>query len=110
MYYEKKGERFKFGHSHQCLVLLIMRQQLETDNERLTSDKTDLLFRLQCYEEDLKAANECKKLGISNNTFTINSVLTMKEKAISGMMVAVHRETIDKDDRITHLTKVTQLA
>ena len=87
-----------------------MRQQLETDNERLTSDKTDLLFRLQCYEEDLKAANECKKLGISSNTFTINSVLTMKEKAISGMMVAVHRETIDKDDRITHLTKVTQLA
>ena len=45
------------------LVLLIVGQQLETDNERLTSDKTDLIFRLQCYEEDLKAANECKKIG-----------------------------------------------
>ena len=48
---------------HVYLVLLIVGQQLETDNERLTSDKTDLIFRLQCYEEDLKAANECKKIG-----------------------------------------------
>ena len=38
----------------------IVRQQLETDNERLTSDKTDLLSRLQCYEEDIKTANKCK--------------------------------------------------
>ena len=49
-----------------------------------------------------------RKLGISQiaNTFKINSVLTMKEKAISGMMAGAHRETIDKDERITHLTKV----
>ena len=42
------------------LVLLIVRQQLETDIERLTSDRADLLLRIQCYEKDLKAANECK--------------------------------------------------
>ena len=75
----------------------------------MTSDKTDLISRLQCCENDLKEANECKKTGYFNLlTFTINSVLTMKGKAISGMMAALDRETIDKDDRITHLTKVTQ--
>ena len=31
------------------------------DIERLTSDKADLLTSLQCYEEDLKTANECEK-------------------------------------------------
>ena len=36
------------------------RQQLVADNERLTSDKADLLTRLQCCEEDLKTANECE--------------------------------------------------
>ena len=30
------------------------------DIERLTSDKADLLTRLQSYEEDLKTANECE--------------------------------------------------
>ena len=30
------------------------------DNERLTSDKADLLIRLQSCEEDLKTANECE--------------------------------------------------
>ena len=37
----------------------VERQQFVADIERLTSDKTDLHIRLQCYEEDLKAANEC---------------------------------------------------
>ena len=35
-------------------------KQLEADIERLTSDKADLVTRLQCCEEDLKAANECE--------------------------------------------------
>ena len=30
------------------------------DIERLTSDKADLLTRLQCCEEDLRTANECE--------------------------------------------------
>ena len=42
----------------------IERQQLVADNERLTSDKADLLTRLQCCEEDLKTANECEKCEI----------------------------------------------
>ena len=40
----------------------IERQQLVADIERLTSDKADLLTRLQCYEEDLKTTNECEHL------------------------------------------------
>ena len=86
------------------LVLLIVRQQLEADIERLTSDKTDLLLRMQC-EKDLKEVNECKNWVFQiANTFTINSVLKMREKAISGMMAtAAGRE---KDERITHMTKV----
>ena len=87
------------------LVLLIVRQQLETDNERLTSDRADLRSKLQCYEKDLKEVNECKNWVFQiANTFTINSVLKMREKAISGMMAtAAGRE---KDAKITHLTKV----
>ena len=38
----------------------IERQQLVADNERLTSDKADLLTRLHCCEEELKIANECE--------------------------------------------------
>ena len=38
----------------------IERQQSIADIERLTSDKADLLRRLQCCEEDLKTANECE--------------------------------------------------
>ena len=38
------------------------RLQLETDIERLTSDKADLLTRLQYYEEDLRRATECENL------------------------------------------------
>ena len=34
------------------------------DIERLTSDKADLLTRLQCYEEDLKTANECENCSV----------------------------------------------
>ena len=35
-------------------------QQLVAEIERLSSDKADLLTRLQCYEEELKTANECE--------------------------------------------------
>ena len=75
-------------------------QQLEADIERLTSDRADLRSKLHCYEEDLKAANERKNwvFQIANTHVTNNSVLTMREKAISGMMAAAaHRE---KDERI----------
>ena len=43
----------------------IERQQLVADIERLTSDKADLFTRLQCYEEELKSANECKNFAKS---------------------------------------------
>ena len=36
------------------------------DIERLTSDKADLLTRLQCCEEDRKTANECKNCSVMN--------------------------------------------
>ena len=42
------------------IIQPIERQQFEADIERLTSDKADLLTRLQCCEEDLKTANECE--------------------------------------------------
>ena len=42
------------------LILYIEQQQFVADVERLTSDKADLLTRLQCCEEDLKTANECE--------------------------------------------------
>ena len=42
----------------------IEQQQLVEDIERLTSDKADLRTRLQCYEEDLKTANECENCVI----------------------------------------------
>ena len=38
----------------------IEQHQFVSDIERLTSDKADLLTRLQCCEEDLKTANECE--------------------------------------------------
>ena len=34
------------------------RQQLVVEIERLSSEKADLLTKLQCYEEENKAANE----------------------------------------------------
>ena len=42
------------------VVVVIERQQLVVDSERLTSDRADLLTRLHCCEEDLKTANECE--------------------------------------------------
>ena len=42
----------------------LARQQFEADIERLTSDKAVLQKRLQCYEEDLKTANECENYVI----------------------------------------------
>ena len=39
-----------------------------TDIERLTSDKADLLTRLQCFEEDLKIANECENCEFLHNS------------------------------------------
>ena len=42
------------------IIFVVEQQQLVADIERLTSDKADLLTRLQCYEEDLKAANDCE--------------------------------------------------
>lgn len=42
------------------LLIHIERQQLGADIEKLTSDKADLLNRLECCEKDLKLANECK--------------------------------------------------
>ena len=39
----------------------IEQQQLVSDIERLTSDKADLLTRLECYEEEVKTTNECEK-------------------------------------------------
>ena len=39
-------------------------QQLVVDIEKLRSDKADLLTRLQCYEEELKTANECENFVI----------------------------------------------
>ena len=48
-----------YSHSTGCCYC-IERQQFVADIERLTSDKADLLTRLQCCEEDLKTANECE--------------------------------------------------
>ena len=48
---------------HYCCYC-IERQQIVADIERLTSDKTDLLTRLQCCEEDLKTASECENCVI----------------------------------------------
>ena len=75
------------------------------DIERLTSDKVDLLTRLQ---EDLKIANDCEKCVYEhfNTVKYFISVLTMKEKAISGMMAAEHRRDTDVEERISHLKKV----
>ena len=49
------------SHCTGCCYV-IERQQIVADIERLTSDKADLLTRLQRCEEDLKAANECENL------------------------------------------------
>ena len=82
-----------------------MRQQLETDIERLTSDRADLRSKLQCCEKYLKEVYECKNWVFQiANTFTINSVSKLREKTISGMMAAAAGR--EKDERITHLTKV----
>ena len=42
------------------LLFCIEQQQLAADIKRLTSDKADLLTKLQCYEDELKTANECE--------------------------------------------------
>ena len=85
----------------------IERQQLETDIERLTSDKADLLTRLQCCEEDLKTVNECEIYVIRFFSILIlRLVLRMKDKAISGMMATVHRRDTDVEEREDHLKKV----
>ena len=47
-------------HQHTHIHTHTQAKQLEADIERLTSDKADLVTRLQCCEEDLKAANECE--------------------------------------------------
>ena len=71
------------------------------DIKRLTSDKADLLTRLQCCEEDLKTANECENCVITIfKLIDFISVLRMREKAISGMMVAVHRRDTDVEERL----------
>ena len=82
------------------------------DIERLTSDKADQLTRLQCCEEDLKTASECENCVIYEQFNTVEYfilVLSMREKAISGMMAAVHRRDTDveeREERISHLKKV----
>ena len=48
------------NHTVLVAIYITEQQQLEADIERLTSDKADLLTRLQCCEEDLKTANECE--------------------------------------------------
>ena len=50
-------------------VTVTEQQQFVADIERLTSDKADLLTRLQCCEEDLKTANECENC---DNNFQID--------------------------------------
>ena len=65
------------------------------DIERLTSDKEDLLTKLQCYEEDLKRANECKLVSVymfnAVVSLLVYIVLWMREKSISGMLAAIRR-------------------
>ena len=41
-----------------------VRQQLEEDIKGLTSDKADLLTRLQYCEEDLKTAIDCELVSV----------------------------------------------
>ena len=48
-----------------CCCFCVERQQLVADIERLSSDKADLLIRLQCCEEVLKTANECEKCVVN---------------------------------------------
>ena len=82
------------------------------DIERLSSDKADLLTRLQRYEEDLKTANECEicvNYGCSSINTVLISVMRMREKAISGMMKAAHRRDTNVEEReemTSHLKKV----
>ena len=49
-----------FSLSLTSITYAIVRQQLETDNEKLTTENKDMVVKLQCYEKDLKNANECK--------------------------------------------------
>ena len=46
--------------SHIINLLLYVTEQLMVDIERLTSDRADLLSRLQHCEVDLVSANECE--------------------------------------------------
>ena len=50
-----------------------VRQQLEKYNKRLTSDKADLLRRLQYCEEALKRANDCELVSV----FMFNAVCSV---------------------------------
>ena len=47
-------------HYHTLLICYYVTEQLMVDIERLTSDKADLLSRLQHCEADLMSANECE--------------------------------------------------
>ena len=59
-------------------------QQLVTENKRLTSDKEDLIARLQCCEEDLKTANECESYSHYFYEYAMYFYLVsmMREKAL----------------------------
>ena len=57
-------------HNYFCQYIFhTEQQQLLAENEKLASDKADLLKRIQCYEDDLKTANECEK-RYSYNSYT----------------------------------------
>ena len=73
--------------THCCYC--IERQQLEADIERLTSDKADLLTRLQCCEEDLKIATTCESHYNNEIDILFQLIVSiMREKALSGMLAA----------------------
>ena len=80
------------------------------DIERLTSDKADLTDRLQCFEEDLKTANECENLLCGMSIIFLIAVLKMREKAISGMMAAVHRRDTDVEEREERISNLNSKA
>ena len=92
--YREKG----LGHCNLLMFTIILkylvRQQLEADIERLTSDKADLLTRLQCFEKDLKTANECEcpcARSMQLSVISLCLVLIMREKAVSGMLATTSR-------------------
>ena len=77
--------------------------------DQLTIDKADLLSRLQLSEENFKTADECENCFLFVVCYLYFIVLRLREKAISGMMAAVHRRDTDveeREERISHLKKV----